>query len=512
MPIHHHHHLRQFDIGSGHGHQDHNGRGVRPEAIPVAQRAENIDPEVATLVSVVFVTVSPTFSGPAGGFTTILPSSANILPAPSKTPSRLPTAQAPQSIVQPEPSVVAATSQVSSAAPLQSTSPTSIAAASSVPSTTAKSDPKSLSKSLLVSVPATSAPTSIAATPTRSTPSLSAPVIATSATQSSTSEPATVSKASSNGMSSGAKAGLAIGVLLGLGLLIALLAFCYRRKKKLQQNAAYGKTEDEKNPFGDDAVAGGPGRAASTRSNIAPSPPQLSLRPESQFRPELPGQPKNTSLLDVTNPSAAAASNRNNATSPKNHDLEMAQLQADYPSNPFETIPGTPGSSPSPVISPGQEVPAPLRVRTPTPEGAALAAGAGTALGAAAAITGQRHNAPKPLDLKHNNPAPPDAMPSPAGTEFSMTSVSSESMANGPAPTNVHRVQLDFKPSMEDELELRAGQLVKLLHEYDDGWVSISRSESHASNILTNPIGSLYPFGSLSARCSPSHMLVHASC
>jgi hypothetical protein len=37
---------------------------------------------------------------------------------------------------------------------------------------------------------------------------------------------------------------------------------------------------------------------------------------------------------------------------------------------------------------------------------------------------------------------------------------------------NVHRVQMDFTPSMEDELSLQAGNLVRLLHEYDDGWVS----------------------------------------
>lgn len=39
---------------------------------------------------------------------------------------------------------------------------------------------------------------------------------------------------------------------------------------------------------------------------------------------------------------------------------------------------------------------------------------------------------------------------------------------------DVHRVQMDFKPTMDDELELHAGQLVRLLHEYDDGWVSCS--------------------------------------
>lgn len=38
-------------------------------------------------------------------------------------------------------------------------------------------------------------------------------------------------------------------------------------------------------------------------------------------------------------------------------------------------------------------------------------------------------------------------------------------------PYDVHRVGVDFQPSLEDELELRSGQLVRLLHEYNDGWV-----------------------------------------
>jgi hypothetical protein len=55
--------------------------------------------------------------------------------------------------------------------------------------------------------------------------------------------------------------------------------------------------------------------------------------------------------------------------------------------------------------------------------------------------------------------------------------------AAGPAaPNNVHRVQLDFNPSMEDEIELRAGQLVRLVHEYDDGWV---RFLPDTSNLIT---------------------------
>lgn len=39
-------------------------------------------------------------------------------------------------------------------------------------------------------------------------------------------------------------------------------------------------------------------------------------------------------------------------------------------------------------------------------------------------------------------------------------------------PGSVHRVLLDFTPQMEDEMEVRVGQIVRIQHEYDDGWVS----------------------------------------
>jgi hypothetical protein len=99
--------------------------------------------------------------------------------------------------------------------------------------------------------------------------------------------------------------------------------------------------------------------------------------------------------------------------------------------------------------------------------------------------TSIRKDLPKPLDLT-KPPSPLYAVPpSPAGTEYSMHSVApgqapgpsataeAIAAAGGPAHSTVHRVQLDFKPSLQDEMELRAGQLVRLLHEYDDGWVCI---------------------------------------
>jgi hypothetical protein len=38
---------------------------------------------------------------------------------------------------------------------------------------------------------------------------------------------------------------------------------------------------------------------------------------------------------------------------------------------------------------------------------------------------------------------------------------------------------------MDDELELRSGQLVRMVHEYDDGWVSSAFSKCHSMYMLT---------------------------
>jgi hypothetical protein len=109
----------------------------------------------------------------------------------------------------------------------------------------------------------------------------------------------------------------------------------------------------------------------------------------------------------------------------------------------------------------------------------------GVVAGAAASLArgaSKRGNGPKPMDFTKTGPFM--GPPSPAGTEFSSSSESAAlptqtntgaaiAAAGGPVNTAVHRVQLDFKPSMEDELELRVGQLIRLLHEYDDGWVSL---------------------------------------
>lgn len=296
-------------------------------------------------------------------------------------------------------------------------------------------------------------------------------------------------------MSGGAKAGLAIGILLAIGLLLGLIFFCYRRKKQ-QQKEAYQVADDEKSMARDTDNMAAVGRAASTRTTRTTSnAPRLSLRPVTQFLPDLAGRRKSGNALAAVGGRNLAPADAMSEKKPANsqsvnpfgdhaepsekslaprEERSMIPNQANDPTNPFgnhaEAL-----EQPTKVdrsLPTDAPVPAPLRIRTPTPEGNSHATVAAGAALAAAGVAGHKANAPAPLNVTPNRTASPASMPSPSNTEFSMSSATPTSMANGPPPSNVHRVQLDFKPSMDDELALRAGQLVRLLHEYDDGWVS----------------------------------------
>ena len=284
-------------------------------------------------------------------------------------------------------------------------------------------------------------------------------------------------------MSSGAKAGLAIGIILAVALLLGLLFFCFRRRRK-QANEEYVKADDEKAAY----MEGLKRSQSVASSRTTATAPRLSLRPITQFMPEMAARGKAmngaapaAALGAVGGAAAGAAASRdhNDPENPFGNHAEVPRksqgssekevglpIQNNAAENPFgknaEVLPQTDDHATRSV--PNDVVPAPLRVHTPSPEA-----------GAGAAQVAERHNAPKPLNLTPQRSVSPAAS-SPAASEFSQTSVPAAAMVNGPPPSNVHRIQLDFKPSMDDELSLRAGQLVRLLHEYDDGWVSFPTS------------------------------------
>ncbi|KAL8999420.1 MAG: hypothetical protein Q9169_001734 [Polycauliona sp. 2 TL-2023] len=511
----------------------------------LAARAMPLEPrQQDTVVQVIYKTAEKTFDGPIGGYKTLdgsedtgnnpvvaapSPQTQEAQPQPQTRPAPTPIeepVQASQAPAQVRPSPVAEEPtlkvQTPTAAPQQqdpnTETPIVAPVASSIKSNPRPPIPDSSSNEAkatpTVNKPKEDSDSVVSqvssqitgATPTQDSPASSSSFIAQNAAGSPESTPGADAGNKSDGMSGGAKAGLAIGILLAIGLLLGLIFFCYRRKKK-HQNESYEIADDEKSMARDASGAPALNRAASTRTTS--TAPRLSLRPVTQFLPDLAGRRKSGNVLAAAGGRSLAPTDNMNEKRPQQsqsinpanpfsdhaepsekilaprQERSMIPNHANNPTNPFgnhaETV-EQPANANASMPTDGP-VPAPLRIRTPTPEGHSQAVSpigtAGAAL-AAAGVAGQRQDKPKPLNLSPKRSASPAPIPSPSGTEFSMNSVTPAAMANGPPPSNVHRVQLDFKPSMEDELALRAGQLVRLLHEYDDGWalcIRLDRSQ-----------------------------------
>jgi hypothetical protein len=405
-----------------HEHLHRHARAVQPRGNPFEEAASAIanvfgghnQVQQSTVVSIVYVTASKTFSGAVGGYSTVGP----VVVSPS-TPNGDINSSPPDEGASNTGLIVDATTSSSTKLPTAITpSKTSVAPTQSLLADT--------------SVPSSKAPTKSSST-----------VSAASSTSTVT------SSSSSGGMSAAGKAGLAIGILLLIGAILSIVLFCFKKRRERRE-----RLDDEKHEFGD------MNRQASQRTTA--TAPRLSLRPVTQFLPNL-GEKRQSrgNALNIGRPIAQ-----------QNLDRPMT-AQSNHRENPFgnhaETIDATNAKGPEVVqgMGPGGEV---LTGAT------AAAAVVGLTRGAS-----KRGFGPSPIDLTRK--APFAGPPSPAHTEFSVSSESSPTpaqtasgaaiaAAGGPINSAVHRVQLDFKPSMDDELELRAGQLIRLLHEYDDGWVS----------------------------------------
>ncbi|TVY33649.1 hypothetical protein LOCC1_G008820 [Lachnellula occidentalis] len=468
-----------------HIHRRHGARAAMPEM--VANEPRDADP-AQTLVSVVYVTAAQTFDGPVGGYSTVGQSAdptttaqdtQQATSAQVEETSAAPTAQASVASVDDESSTATPTSDIN----------TSIAAASSdallssLP--TEISTPVSSLASLASSVPILAAASTTLASSQKNAAAIAA-VSSVSGTAAAASASAT-SAPTSGGMSAGGKAGLAIGLLLLFAAVLSIILFCFKKRKdQAKQKLA---ADNEKNdPFAD----GGLNRQASvqtTRTN--PNAPRLSLRPVTQFLPNLTGerrQSRGNALLTAGAVAPMSEKSYNerpmtpqadNAANPFGNHAETINTANPNVVNPFgshaETIDSTNANGPAEVrvMSPtGEIVPAATGPPSTPPSSTAIPVGIALARGAS-----KRENR-KEIDFTKSGPF--RGPPSPAGTEFSMSSDTTTpaqtetgaaiAAAGGPANSTVHRVQLDFVPSMGDELELRAGQLIRLLHEYDDGW------------------------------------------
>ncbi|KAK2676070.1 hypothetical protein RAB80_008256 [Fusarium oxysporum f. sp. vasinfectum] len=326
----------------------------------------------------------------------------------------------------------------------------------------------------------------------------------------------------SGGTSAGTKAGIAFGVLGGL-LAMGLLVYFIFTKRRKQAEMERLENDDEK-LHGPMAGNGGPPMvaAAAVRRSMSPEPietasirtdakaPRVSLRPVTQFLPNWNGLEKEKRAskgagLTLAVP-AAASSPATGPLSPRTVGGSAwerpSTAQSVDPANPF-------GTQAERVPSPVQEETASALRASPSPmsEKSTMAVAAATAPVSPQSPSSPQGPPPPPMDLQLPllslqldltlPNAPMAAVPaSPAGTEYSSSSAPSGgpdspsagaaaiAAAGGPANSAVHRVQLDFKPTMDDELELRAGDLVRLLHEYDDGWALCIRLDRSRQGVV----------------------------
>lgn len=308
----------------------------------------------------------------------------------------------------------------------------------------------------------------------------------------------------SAGMSTGAKAGLALGLLIGIALILGGVLFMYNRKKK--QNAQE-KMDNEKMAMQNAApppppppMVVEPAPSIRTQRTMSTAP-RLSLRPVTQFSPTFGENRKSGgNLLNVAAAGAPSGKRTPSPERPSSSWERPGHSNASVPpSNPFndpvarsESPPQNPFGNNAAIETPQTTAPnTPQTANYPSapsshlndfgnPAPAIAAAEAAPVAVAAAAAAAPMINKEIPAPPSIN---PDGVPPSPAWTEDIPASpgpapsgplpVAGGAPGPGAAPANnVHRVQLDFKPSMSDELELIGGQLVRMLHEYDDGWVS----------------------------------------
>ncbi|RAL17102.1 SH3 domain protein [Aspergillus homomorphus CBS 101889] len=328
----------------------------------------------------------------------------------------------------------------------------------------------------------------------------------------------------SQGLSGGAKAGIAISVILAVGL-VAVFILLWVRKKKQGQHVQEVEPENEKYLRQDDFAPLPPPKSEAVTSS---SPPQLNIRPVTQFAPFASDSASNGTtvglaaggtLAPIAESAVASRSLTDNPSPP--HTPQSSSDPFGDPVNPFSNHAETPSPLASSTALSVSSAPVPqsteenasapevteeiapvLSAAESEPvheEAVVTGVAAAAAVGVAAVATSTPKAEEKQLPVSPENvstgsqsiprKAMPDFTPT---TPTPMTPIAAPVPAGppppasgpGPAPGNVHRVQLDFNPSMDDELELHFGQLVRLLHEYDDGWALCTRLDRSQQGVV----------------------------
>ncbi|KAF2703153.1 hypothetical protein K504DRAFT_184976 [Pleomassaria siparia CBS 279.74] len=233
--------------------------------------------------------------------------------------------------------------------------------------------------------------------------------------------------------------------------------------------------------------------------------PRLSLRPVTEFSSTFSeNQKSGGNMLNVA--VAGAPSQSRGSLSPDTPSSPWERPGAGNATNPFNDPQPRPSSPQNPF---GNNATINDTPKTPQsvqhPQGLSTDAvnDAPAAVVAAIPVAPARREVPPPPSIKESLPPSPSwtedipASPGPAPSGPPPVAVAGGNV-HGPAPApapanNVYRILLQFQPSMADELELTQGQLVRMLHEYDDGWALCTRMDRQQQGVVPRSCLSKHP-------------------
>ncbi|RMZ87911.1 hypothetical protein DV736_g4863, partial [Chaetothyriales sp. CBS 134916] len=302
-----------------------------------------------------------------------------------------------------------------------------------------------------------------------SSQALSAPAVVSSAAPSSYAV-----ETSSSGMSTAAKAGLAIGIIAAIGLLAAFLLWLLGKKRR--QREENERTNNEKPAFD---VSHPTGPVTQTPPSAANGDaPRLSLRPMSRMMDGFLGG------------SNRRSGNLLNSIDEDRRDPEHSRGPTPFSKTPFAA---TIAQQVEPQYRGSTEADRCERLenhlRSPSPEDS---------------LPIQKPLSPEPSREEALTPTP-DFVSAPSIVAAALPSPALSGKSDSPPGGNVYRVLMDFSPSMDDELELKTGQLIRLLHEYDDGWALCIRLDRSQQGVVPRTCLAAKP-----SKPKPSHLNQYA--
>ncbi|KAJ9627049.1 hypothetical protein H2203_003509 [Taxawa tesnikishii (nom. ined.)] len=455
----------------------------------VRDAAKVDDDDVATVFSVVYVTASATFTGATAGFVTVggpYASTSSIAAKSTEDARKEATTRTQKAATAKTTSAATSSVQTTLVKHTTSTNSATVSAATakssgSLTSADDGTDSTTSSSSIATyTTPAADAETTSSATSTLAVgTSLANGAVASSASAT----PTVAAGSTDSGMSGGAKAGVAFGVLIAIGLVAAAAIFLLRRKESRMRKPINGsitrsnQCSNQCNTMTTLLVQPGLQSLLRRQTRTASIAPRLSLRPVTQFLPTLHHNSDKDGVEEISGPDAFLAP----ADRPTSAwERRPSQNPVHDPANPF-------GSHAEMVDHAAEEKIAVSPPQLVLPESPSVVTLNPFAEPASAEKEVVEKEVVAPAEAQHQRQ--PSAPGSPTKAEIATASaVPMVGMAAGSPraapPNNVHRVQLDFKPSMDDELELRAGQLVRMLHEYDDGWALCIRMDRSQQGVV----------------------------